>query len=265
MLGGEPYYWEMIDSHAAYSIDTYSKIVESPFDSTSTSNEYQYFQVIAHSGVPSEFWVSEPDSGYSVDNLAPCPPGALSGEQQQSPAGLLLTWARNTESDLDCYRVYRGGSESFEPGPGNLLGAPCDTTVFDGSWSWDGKYWYKVAAVDIHGNESSYAVLGPGMVTGDDPDQTPAATFLSQNYPNPFNPNTAVVFGLRSGGHVSLSIYDASGRLVRTLVEGELTAGRYEESWNGTGADGKAVSSGVYFYRLITKEFDETRKMILLR
>jgi hypothetical protein len=265
MLNGAPYYWEMIDSHDAYSIDTYSSIVASPFDSTSSSNEYQYFQIIAHSPTPSTFWVSGPDSGYSVDNLAPCPPLALAGEQQYSPEGLLLTWTRNTEPDLDCYRVYRGTSESFEPGPGNLLGAPCDTTTLDGSWSWEAGYWYKVAAVDIHGNESIYAVLGPDAVTGDDPMPVPDATFLSQNWPNPFNPITNIRFGIKEPAHVSIRIYDAAGRHVTTLIDENRPAGRYDTVWDGTDGSGSTVASGVYFYRLKAGPFEETKKMILLR
>jgi len=127
MINGEPYYWEMIDSHSAYYIDTYSKIVQSPFDSTAMSNEYQYFQIIAHTAVPSIFFVSDPDSGYSVDNIAPCPPAMLAGAQEHLPEGLRLTWDPNTEIDLDDYKIYRGMDESFIPGPGNLLAAPCDT------------------------------------------------------------------------------------------------------------------------------------------
>ncbi len=265
LLYGEPYYWEMIDSHDAYFIDTYSKIVRTAFDSTATSNDYHYFQIIAHSAAPSVFWVSEPDSGYSADNLAPCIPLSLAGEQMFGPTGLQLTWDRNTEPDMDCYNVYRGIAEEFTPGPGNLLAAECDTALFDGGWEWDGGYFYKVAAVDVHGNESPYALLRPNQVTGDDPMPLPDATFLAQNFPNPFNPVTNIGFGIKESGHISIRIYDAAGRLVTTLVDEARPAGRYTTEWNGQNTDGSSAASGVYFYRLTTREFEETKKMILLR
>jgi hypothetical protein len=220
---------------------------------------------MAHTDDPLVFLTSEPDSGYSVDNLAPCPPLALAGEQSFTPEGLLLTWAPNEEPDIDCYRIYRGTDPGFTPGTGNLLVQQCDTLLLDDGWSWDVGYWYKVAAVDIHGNESVFAVLGPDMVTGEDPMPLPDATFLAQNYPNPFNPITNIGFGIKEQGHVSLRIYDAAGRLVTTLIDESRPAGNYTAEWNGRDNSGSTVASGVYFYRLTSKEFEETKKMILLR
>lgn len=265
MLNGEPFYWEMIDSHEAYFIDTYSKIVQTAFDSTAASNEYHYFQIIAHSAVPSIFWVSDPDSGYSADNLAPCPPAALAGEQMYGPAGLQLTWDRNAEPDMDCYHVYRGLSEDFTPGPGNLLASECDTMCFDDAWKWDDGYFYKVSAIDIHGNESPYALLLPNEITGDETPDVRFAYFLGQNTPNPFNPMTKIKYGLEEPGNVRLRIYDAAGRLVRILVNEHHGTGTYEAVWDGQNHSGIPAASGVYFYELHAGRFDETKKMILLR
>jgi len=93
----------------------------------------------------------------------------------------------------------------------------------------------------------------------------PDATFLLQNYPNPFNPVTTIAFGLKTGGFVNLSIYDAAGRLVAELINESRPAGPYAAVWNGKAENGIPAASGVYFYRLTTKEFEETKKMILLR
>ena len=264
-LGGQQFYWELIDFHTAYYIANYSKIVPTAFDSTATSNEYHYFQIIAHTAVPTTFYVSEPDSGYSVDNLAPCPPAMLAGEQSYMPEGLQLTWGPNIESDLDNYNVYRGTDESFIPGSGNLLASPCDTLYFDGGWTWDSGYWYKVSTVDIHDNESLFAVLGPESVTGEDDPDMPQVNFLSQNYPNPFNPVTVIAFGLSEPANVRLQIYDVAGRLVRTLVDENREAGVFNETWEGLDNGGCSIASGVYFYRLIVGDFVQTRKMVLLR
>ena len=259
------YYWLLISTIAAHQFESYSDVVPSLFDSTAVCTENHYFQVIAYSATPGEYWISAPDSGYSVDNLSPCPPLALAGEQFYTPEGLALTWEPNDEPDLGCYRIYRGTDEFFVPGIGSLLIEAEEAEHFDDTWTWEAGYYYKLSAVDVHGNESGFALLGPGAVTGDDPVETPVATYLSQNYPNPFNPVTTIEFGLSEAGPVSLRIYDAAGRLVRVILNDNLPAAHYSEGWDGKDGSGIAVSSGVYFYRLSTKTFAENRKMILLR
>ena len=88
---------------------------------------------------------------------------------------------------------------------------------------------------------------------------------LSQNYPNPFNPSTSIRFALPHTGHVSLEIYNMLGQRVRTLVDEEMKAGYYTIEWNGQGIDGKQVASGIYFYRMNTGNYQETKKMLLLK
>ena len=264
-LNGEMFFWELIASQAGYRLEGYARIVPTAFDSTAVCDDYHYFQIIAHTSDPSIFYVSDPDSGYSVDNLSPCPPLAFTGEQIYTPEGLALTWEPGSEPDLGCYRIYRGTDESFVPGAGNLLTESEDAEHFDDTWTWNAGYYYKLSAVDMHGNESGFALLSPGAVTGDDPIATPTATYLAQNFPNPFNPITNIGFGIKESGHVSIRIYDAAGRLVTTLVDESRPAGRYTTEWNGMASDGHRASSGVYFCRLSTKAFTENRKMILLR
>ena len=117
------------------------------------------------------------------------------------------------------------------------------------------RYIYELTPTDenesIHVSGSIYVPVSTGS--------------LSQNFPNPFNPNTTIAFGLTSGGFVNLSVYDAAGRLVAVLINEARPAGSYTTIWNGKTENGTPAASGVYFYRLITKEFEETRKMILLR
>ena len=103
------------------------------------------------------------------------------------------------------------------------------------------------------------------MLTGDEPADLPRAAYLDQNFPNPFNPNTSIAFGLKAGGFVNLSIYNAAGQLVAVLVNESRSAGPYAAVWNGKAENGTPAASGVYFYRLITEEFRETKKMVLLR
>ncbi len=87
-----------------------------------------------------------------------------------------------------------------------------------------------------------------------------------QNHPNPFNPVTTINFAVpENAGTVNLSIYDVSGRLVRTLENSFLAAGRYSRVWDGRDRAGRLASSGTYFYRLSGRGFSEARKMVLMK
>jgi hypothetical protein len=94
---------------------------------------------------------------------------------------------------------------------------------------------------------------------------TPPTAHLAQNFPNPFNPTTKISFGLRKPASVSLRIYDAAGRLVRVLAEGDRVAGTHAELWDGRDGGGDFVASGIYFCRFRAGAFSETRKMILVK
>jgi hypothetical protein len=90
---------------------------------------------------------------------------------------------------------------------------------------------------------------------------------LENAYPNPFNPTTTIRYSIASAGHVSLKIYNAAGQLVRTLVD-EAQAPRVEGfsiPWDGANDSGQSVASGVYFYKLATNGFSETKKLVLLK
>jgi hypothetical protein len=89
---------------------------------------------------------------------------------------------------------------------------------------------------------------------------------LETNYPNPFNSATTITYELDRQSKVFLRIYDVSGRLVRVLLGDEVVpAGRHEVVWNGRDRSGRAVTAGVYFYRLETGSFSETRRMTLIK
>jgi hypothetical protein len=93
----------------------------------------------------------------------------------------------------------------------------------------------------------------------------PSVTALGQNHPNPFNPTTQVPFTLSAASHVRLAIYDAQGKLVRTLVDEDRRAGQHSAMWNGTDDRGAPVASGVYFSVMRAGSFEATRKMVLLK
>ncbi|MDD5530649.1 MAG: C10 family peptidase [bacterium] len=88
---------------------------------------------------------------------------------------------------------------------------------------------------------------------------------LSQNYPNPANSETQIEYALPNTTRVTLKIYDATGRPVRTLIQEEQTAGKYKTFWNGRDDKGNKLGNGIYFYRLETNKSITTKKLTLLK
>lgn len=88
----------------------------------------------------------------------------------------------------------------------------------------------------------------------------PTSYSLEQNYPNPFNPTTTISYTLPKAGHILLKVYDTAGREVAQLVNQEVSAGSHTVKF-----DGKNLASGVYYYRIICGEFNQTRKFVLLK
>ena len=98
----------------------------------------------------------------------------------------------------------------------------------------------------------------------------PTQSQLLQNYPNPFNPETWIPYQLSEGNPVSVSIYDTTGQLVRTLPLGFQSAGFYNSReraayWDGRNALGERVASGIYFYQLTTPSFQQTRRLVIVK
>ena len=89
--------------------------------------------------------------------------------------------------------------------------------------------------------------------------------WLKQNYPNPFNTNTTIRFDLLRNQAVSLSIYNITGGLVKTLLTGQnISAGTHVVQWDGCNANGQPVPGGVYLYQLQTEVRKETRWMVVI-
>ena len=89
---------------------------------------------------------------------------------------------------------------------------------------------------------------------------------LEGNYPNPFNPETVIRYSLRDESWVNLAIYDVAGRKVRTLIDGQQTAGNgLQITWDGRNDSGSQVASGIYIYRLQSNQSVASGKMLLTR
>jgi flagellar hook assembly protein FlgD len=88
---------------------------------------------------------------------------------------------------------------------------------------------------------------------------------LGQNYPNPFNPKTTISYALPEDAYVDIGIYNVAGQKVRTLVSEEQDAGYKKVIWDSRDDSGKAVTSGVYIYRMKAGVFKETKRLVLLK
>ncbi|HEY2954031.1 MAG TPA: FG-GAP-like repeat-containing protein [Candidatus Eisenbacteria bacterium] len=152
-------YWEALVTLPAEGLEGYGYTAPTTRDSTLDGNPYTAFFVSALTSDPYTFYQSNVDSGYSVDNLpppAPVPFAAIYGGTSTA-----LHWAASRAPDLLEFRLYRGPSAGFTVGASTLVAATRDTAYVDAAGPW----YYKLAAVDVHGNTSAYAAVSPEQPT----------------------------------------------------------------------------------------------------
>ena len=186
------------------------------------------------------------------------------------PVSVLVQW--NGVLNANYYRVYRSSTMIGAKTPlGNWQAglAYSDNPSFSDTVY----YYWVVAAVDNQGNRASdYGGPDNGYFvdTYTDVDEEivallPSVFSISQNYPNPFNPSTVIEFDLPRRSHVTLTVYNILGQVVDVLVNREMEAGYKTVRWEGISSGGNHLATGVYFYRLATKDFTDSKKMILLK
>jgi len=90
--------------------------------------------------------------------------------------------------------------------------------------------------------------------------KVPTEYALGQNYPNPFNPDTEIEYALPEATTVTLKVYNLLGQVVEVVVDSQFDAGYHAVRWNG-----QKAASGIYFYRLVAREFTATKRMLLLK
>jgi hypothetical protein len=257
--------WSYVGQVAASYWDEYAYDSPTYGDSTSSGIPWTEYMVVANTNDQWVYWESEPDSGYSVDNLAPGAPLEL--DAQAVMANVELTWSASHyhDEDLDFYNVYRSDTSGFIPDEGSFIGTAVDTLYTDvepGAGPW----YYLVTAEDVHGNESEPSNEASALpwTNVDDP-VVPVAFALRGNFPNPFNPSTRITFDIPEEAIVRLEIFSAAGQRVATLKDDLLAAGTHHVSWSGVDDHGREIPSGVYFARLMAGEYVAEIKMALLK
>jgi hypothetical protein len=253
--------WDFVTSVPVRVQDEYSVVVPTLADSSIAGGvHFTTFMISAMTQSLGVFFDSPPDSGYSVDNIAPGVPVALVATYLAN--GVSLDWADATEDDFQFHRIYRSTDPGFIPGPSNLVQGTANSSWTDSiSNPWG--YYYKVTTLDHAGNESDAAEMQTVSGVGDD--VAPVRTALLAAYPNPFNPSTRLSFELAAPAHARINIFDTAGRLVKTLVNEQRGAGHHEVVWNGQNTAGQSVASGVYLYRFESGDVVQTKRMMLVK
>lgn len=134
------------------------------------------------------------------------------------------------------------------------------------------RYYLAIRSVDAEGNVSALSNLDSAVATysiiaGIDDDQSglPEEYSLDQNYPNPFNPSTTIAYALPEAEDVLLQVFNINGQLVNTLIRERQSAGYHELEWDGRSTSGNQVATGLYLYRIVTSNFVESKKMMLIK
>jgi hypothetical protein len=253
-----PGVWEHLSTLPAVQQDVYLAAVPTAADSTSNGDHETVLVVTTHTLIPSQWYITAPDSASSLDNLAPGVPQNL-GVAYYGGANS-LSWDASNEEDFQYFRIYRGTAADFTPSPDSFAHATVATEWSDAEHNGVGVH-YKVTALDHTGNESAPAVASTTTAS----DALPSRPALHAPIPNPFNPLTTIEFELALTSEATLAVYDLAGRRVRQLERGILRAGRRQTTWDGRDDRGESVASGVYIVRLESADFAASRRVVLLK
>jgi flagellar hook capping protein FlgD len=256
--------WDFVLTVPARGNDSYSVVAPTLCDSTQSGVCYSVFFISGLTADPHIYFDSEPDSGYSKDNLAPAAPQGLVA-QVQGQSRVTLAWHEVEVADFAHYAVYRGTSSGFPRNESSRIGYSISPS-FEDLIDQTGLYYYVITAVDFAGNEGLPSQEKPvNLTTTSTPSPVAYRWWLHQNRPNPFNPWTTISFELKEASPVQVVIYDARGATLVTLVDRIYPAGRHEVTWDGRDDRGIQLASGEYFYKLVAGSFVDKKKMTILR
>lgn len=236
-------------------------------------------EILANSAEPittvdsnGKIYIELPPRSYSVwvegdlrDQVIPVELTAFSGSANKN--AVVLTWSTASETENLGFHIFRSLKAEGEfiritdqMIPGKLNSAQAHHYQFtDENVEAGNTYFYKLANVDFSGNMKFHGTISVTVAA------VPSNYSLEQNYPNPFNPETAINFSLKKAGKVSLKIYNLQGQLIRSLVEEERAAGRYSVIWDGATEQGMKAASGIYVCILTANNFEQVRKLTLLK
>ncbi|NNG27821.1 MAG: T9SS type A sorting domain-containing protein, partial [Ignavibacteriaceae bacterium] len=168
-----------------------------------------------------------------------------------------LSWITATELNNSGFEVERSGEVEDWERIGFVSGNGTTTEINYYSYTDEnllaGSYVYRLKQVDLDGTYEYSKIISVDIITSIEFE-------LSQNYPNPFNPSTSIKFSIPEGSQVSLRIYNSLGQEIKELVNRFMEAGIHTVNFNAVG-----LNSGMYFYKLNAGEFNQVRKMTLIK
>jgi hypothetical protein len=198
------------------------------------------------------------DIGWQLVPKGPVATAITSFDARPGDRGVEISAAFHSDSDEFTVNVFRGEGEAR---PTTLIHGEDvsngDPFAFTDADVTPGRgYTYQISVRDPDGEFWSEPVSVTVRLVN---------ASLAQNVPNPFNPTTTISFTLPASQDVSLTIYDAQGKVVRNLAGGVHSHGPHSVTWDGKDNNGNAVGTGIYFYRLVSGTFTESKKMVLLK
>ena len=226
----------------------YAMVVPTLFNLVGTDTAWTEFIVVAlhESGAID---ASMPGEGFSIDNLVPAAPTGVLASAIDNYS-VELEWVASPAPDVNYYKIYRDGVKIHETADLNYTDTSLDL----------GDYTYTIAAVDFSGNEGDVSPGVEATVLSVEDGAMPVEYSLAQNYPNPFNPVTTIKFSLIEAGMVNLTIINSAGQVVTELVNKNMDAGNHSINFVA-----ENLPTGLYFYTISSKNFNQTKKMVLLK
>lgn len=256
--------WTFVGWSPVSGMDLYSVNVPTLFDSTSEGGIYwTKFKISGHAVDNTPLIWSSVDSGYSVDNLVPNPPLALTAKIVVD--AVKLEWQETGDPDVKYFAIYRGLTPDFDYENTPPLATTSELSLIDGNVEQGVKYYYVVRGVDFAGNKGKISTVSITVLDVGSQAELPTRYELGQNYPNPFNPSTNIEYQVPVSGIVRITIYNAIGQEVLTLANRHHEAGYYTITWNGKDKTGNNVQSGIYLYKMTANDYTSVKKMLFLK
>jgi hypothetical protein len=264
------------DEYSGPAPDT-TNIYRNPHYADTTAFDYH---LLVHSG---SIDTGDPDIAYNDPDGSRADQGAFGGpaavmaalEYVKNASAVALNdttiqvaWDEIADPSLAYYVIYGDTSAGFVPDELLMLGTvPAGTESFD-HHPVEECWYYRVSAVTTLGLGGGYSGEPSecgSPVVGDEPEVPSYVNRLEQNFPNPFNGTTTIAYSIENKSAVDIRIYDTAGRLIKILEQKTMEPGRYETIWRGADNADRAVASGIYFCRIKTGAFSQTRKIVYLR